>query len=312
MANRFLDLMDRRGKRSLDLLKRLYRAACKRVHPDAAAQAGGQPPGGTDKPSEGCSSAAFLVIRREYEEALAAISAEAGSSGEGSHGASESAKPWSPGAWNQAKNATVHPKASSQKGPGPRQSATISKKQPIPSTSPTVEEGSAGQSARPSIPIRVREPPALGAFRDACARLGADIRSWDQNPYRFKPTPETVTELLVLAHAVSSGRLERELGSLETVLASLLSRRAELARYPGIMTRYSMLYRALAEWEAWRSGRGDAYLSASRTRLVELENPTVTLLRSNAIQDVTDAFPGAARFLRVAWGLPGDELSGQL
>lgn len=306
MANRFLALMDKRGQRSLELLKRLYRAASKRVHPDAAAGANAEGQPAADK-----SSASFLVIRQEYEEALAILNAE-------------TAQPWNPGSWTQGSQQSGQkpPVRHSARSGGARSGGTKA------GTTHTMAQAEAGQAnrdhagnnARASADthastrtaahaqVHAQEPETLRAFREACAQLGSDIRAWDHDPYRWKPSAQTVTELLLLAHALTPGRLETERACLETVLAALLARRAELARYPGIMTRYAMLYRAFSAWSLWRNGGDAVDHSACRTQLVDLENPTVTLVRASAIQDVTDAFPGAASFLRIAWAIPGNEL----
>lgn len=124
--------------------------------------------------------------------------------------------------------------------------------------------------------------------------------------YRWKPSIESVTELLILANALAAERLQAELSALETLLSSLVARYAELLRYPGVMTRVKILYSAFSHWAEWRDGWTDDRLAACRTRLLDLENPTATLVKSQAVADVTDAFPGAARFLRIAWGIAGD------
>jgi len=279
MPNRFLRLMDERGERSVAALKRLYRAACKRVHPDAL-RAGADPHMGSASDGR-----AFMTIRAEYEEALAAMRDV-------------------PGAGKVIVGRPVpREEPAAARSPARRGSAPVNHADPD-RDGPAAARTQAGAAAVP--PTRSREPPSLAAFREACARIGTASRAWDDDPYRWKPSVESVTELLVLAHAVSGGRMGAELGALETVLSSLIARRAELARYPGIMTRMAMLYRAFSHWSAWRTGGDGLELAACRTRLVELEDPTATLVKSAAVADVTDSFPAAARFLRVAWGLPGD------
>lgn len=263
--NRFLKLMEQKGEHSITYLKKLYRNACKLVHPDRVSD------------SAHAQSSAFLVIQKEYEEALAALE--------------EEGKKWKPQVLSRpAQSPKLRPTA----------------RAPRPRTPPAKPDQSRAKADLPASRPKENEPPALRAFREISARLGSEAGHWDCDVYRWKPAQEDVTELLILAHAIVGKRLGAELKALELLLTSLLGLRAEIARYPGIMSRYTILYRAFYEWSRWRDDPVESYYDACLAWLEDLAEPRAVIVKSAIMQDLRDAFMGAARFLAISWGFPLD------
>jgi len=258
MGNRFLDAMARSGSRSEAALKRLFRAASKRVHPDSSggtAEAGGE---------------AFIALRRDYEEALAVV--KAGASGASADAARMDAPLDPPVA---ARSGTARPAGAGVRPPRHRD-------RPKP---------------RP-------EPLEVATFRSASARVGASALAGHCDPYAWTLTVGDSGELSLLAERL--GIDAEGAAALSTVLVSLAREPALLRRYPGLMTRAAILYRAFASWSRYRSGGERFDLAECRTRLVELVDPTVAVVKAKPVADVVAAFPRAAAFLASAWGVALD------
>lgn len=251
MTNRFLRAMDRRGERSVATLKRLYRAACKHVHPDTGQQYG-----------RAGASETFIALRLDYEEALIILE----------YGVDYQAE----------RTGSVPPSGS----PVAARSQT---RAPNPS-----------RLSRPSISTD------LIAFRDACTRLGALAGHARCDPYEWNPAPEFMIELLRKADEALTrldGQTVDGASALSTVFSALSGDAVRLRRYPGLMTRAYMLYKALYHWHEFSSRGSATDLDACRTKLEELADPTVALVHSEAVAEVVAAFPTAAATLMAALGI---------
>jgi hypothetical protein len=227
MANRFIEALSTRGDGSLSRLKRLYRAACKRVHPDAS-------------PGAGLGSEAFIALRGEYEAALVELARAANGN-----------------KVDRAKRERV-------------------------------------------------VAPSLMEFRRSCALLGDLSRAERFDPYAWAPPIDFVEGLLA-----SADKAFRELPSIpyleqlaiSTLFSGLAGSSALLRRYPGAMTRAAMLYRALGHWSSYEATGKPFELHACRARLLELSDPTVTIIASKHVAEVVDAFPPATAALLSLLGL---------
>ena len=243
MENRFLKAMDERGERSGAALKRLYRAACKQVHPDTGGQYG-----------RVGASESFIALRLDYEEAMRLL-----------------------GETPAPADAVGNGKAREGRGAGTRNA-----------------------QRRPGLPI------ALLELREACARLGELAGMKRCDPYSWNPDPEFIIGLLRKADDALpglSGTAKESLPALFTVLSALSGDAARLRRYPGLMTRACMLYKALHHWRAYSLNGSAEELAACRTRLEELADPTIALVHSNAVAEVVAAFPTAAGCLMAVLGI---------